>query len=92
MKGIDTTFVSSRRIFISPSDGRRIPIAKLPDHPIEGISFGRIGVVGRGKFAHRGLQSRNTDLRIGQFRRIDDLRQNPGVPDFGIASNSSAHD
>src|ERR1017187_6078729 len=80
------------RLLDRHDSGRGILIAKLSDHPIEGIGFGRIAVVRRGKFAHWELQSRNTDLRIGQLTRIDDLRHNPSVPEFGAFSNSSAHD
>ena len=74
------------RLLNRHDSGRGIPIAHLSDHPIEGIGFGRITVVRRGKFAHWGLQSRNADLRIGQLTRIDDFRHNPSVPEFGTFS------
>src|ERR1035437_3109234 len=91
LKSIDTTFVSRRRTFISSSGGRRTLIAKFADHPIESIGFGWIAVIRRGKFADRGLQSRNTDLRIGQLTRIDDLRHNPSVPDSAQLRNSRTY-
>ena len=91
LKRIETTFVSRRRTFISGRAGGWTQVTKLSNHLVESIDFGGIAVVNRGEFADRGLQSRNTDLRIGQFTRIDDLRHDSSVSDSAPPSATAGH-
>ena len=61
--------------------GGGILSTKLADQPIEGINLGRITVISRSKLPHRGLESRDLNLPVGNTAWIDNFCHDFSVPD-----------